>query len=229
MKSTGEEMIFRSSFGEFRRVIPGIGEIGVGVLSLENHGQVTGVHFAGCDLRRFDIFGCFDRRHRRAEIVRRSASGPRFSVGADRLDRKPLGEDGVVPDLIQLCVRQSQTRSKFDPDLFAVDHRIDAAMAYIHEGEEFVDREEVLGPVTELPRDITRIVRECAGGVARLPPALVLQRLRQVPVIECRKWFNAGFEKRIDQAAVEVEAFCVRLTGAVGKDSRPGDRRTDRS
>ena len=99
-------------------------------------------------------------------------------------------------------------------------------MAYIHEGEELVDREEALDPVAELPRHIAAIVRKRFGGVARLPSALVLQRLRQVPVVESRKRFDAGLEKRVDKAAVEVEALWIRLTDAVGKDSRPGDGET---
>src|SRR5882757_143625 len=116
----------------------------------------------------------------------------------------------------------------FDSDLPAVNHHFGATVAYIHEGEELVDREEVLSPVAERPGHIAGIIRKRFGGVARLPPALVLKRLRQVPVIESRKGFDAGFEKRIDEAAVEVEALCIRLTEAAGKDSWPGDGETVR-
>src|SRR5216684_588333 len=112
----------------------------------------------------------------------------------------------------------------FDPDFLAVDHHVDPTMPDIHEREELVDREEALDPVAELPRDIAGIIGKRFGGVAGLPSALVLERLRQVPVVEGRKRFDAGFEQRIDQAAVEVEALWIRLTDAVGKDSRPGDR-----
>src|SRR6266404_7324850 len=112
----------------------------------------------------------------------------------------------------------------FDPDLLAVDRHLGPTMAYIHEGEELIDREETRDPVAKLPRDIAGIIRKRFGGVAGLPSALVLERLRQVPVVERRKRFDAGFEQRIDQAAVEVETLRIRLTDAVGKDSRPGDR-----
>jgi len=50
--------------GEDRRVVAGVGEIGVGVFSLQDDGEVTGVHFAGGKLRRLDIVRRFDRRHR---------------------------------------------------------------------------------------------------------------------------------------------------------------------
>src|SRR3981189_3796047 len=102
----------------------------------------------------------------------------------------------------------------FDPDFLAVDRHVDPAMAYIHEGEELVDREEALDPVAELPRHAAGIVRKRLGGIAGLPSALVLQRLRQVPVVECRKRFDAGFEQRIDEAAGEVEGPCIWLNDA---------------
>src|ERR1700687_1064646 len=134
----------------------------------------------------------------------------------------PVREDGVVPDLVQLCVRQPQTRRKFDPDLLAVNHGLDPAVADIHDGEELIDREVALGAVAELPRDIAGIVGKRVGGIASMPAALVLQRLRQVPVIEGRKGFDAGFEKRIEKAVIEIEALWVRSAAAGGEGSRAG-------
>src|ERR1700730_18117423 len=99
-------------------------------------------------------------------------------------------------------------------------------MAYIHEGEELVDREEALAPAAELPRHIAGIVRKRFGGVVRLPSALVLQRLRQVPVVESRERVDAGVGRRAGEAEEEVEALWIRLTDAVGKDTRPGDGET---
>ena len=46
---------------------------------------------------------------------------------------------------------------------------------------------------------------------------LVLQRLRQVPVVERGERLDAGREQLIDQSAVEVEALGVRLAGPFGK------------
>src|SRR5258708_25519449 len=114
----------------------------------------------------------------------------------------------------------------FDSDLPAVNHHFGATVAYIHEGEELVDREEVLSPVAERPGHIAGIIRKRFGGVARLPPALVLKRLRQAPVIESRKGFDAGFQKRIDEAAVGVQALCLSLTASAGDKSWPGAAQT---
>src|SRR5260370_30440078 len=123
----------------------------------------------------------------------------------------------MVPDLIQLGVRQPQARREFDPPLLAVDRGFNSAMADVDEGEELVDGEEVGDAVAELRRHMAGIICKCLGGVARLPAASVLQRLRQIPVIERRKRFYAGFEQRIDEPAGEVETLCVGLTGAVAK------------
>src|SRR5260370_40405655 len=87
----------------------------------------------------------------------------------------------------------------FDPDFLAVDHHFDPTMAYIHEREELVDREEARDPVAELARDIAGIIRKRFRGVAGLPPALVLQRLRQVTPAEWRKRSEAAVERRIAQ------------------------------
>src|SRR5260370_31083720 len=99
-----------------------------------------------------------------------------------------------------------------DPDFLAGDHHVDPTMPDIHEREELVDREETLDPVAELPRNIAGIIGKRFGGVAGLPSALVLERLRQVPAVERRKRFDAGPEPRIHPAAAEIHAPPVRLT-----------------
>src|SRR6202035_3571265 len=96
----------------------------------------------------------------------------------------------------------------------AVDDDVESPVADIHEREEFVDREEIPGAVAELSCDIAAVIRKRLGGVARLPAALVLQRLRQVPVIERGEGFDGGFEQCIDQAAIEVEALGGPPAGA---------------
>ena len=66
-----------------------------------------------------------------------------------------------------------------------------------------VQREEVSRPVTELFGDVTGVVRECLGGVADFPPAAILERLRQVPVIKRRERRDAVGEKVIEEPVVE--------------------------
>ena len=59
-----------------------------------------------------------------------------------------------------------------------------AVMSHVQKSTEFVDREEVANPVAELLGHEADVAREGLGRVARLPPALVLQPLRQLPMIE---------------------------------------------
>ena len=50
-----------------------------------------------------------------------------------------------------------------------------------------------------------RVVREPAGGVAFGPAAGVLQRLRQVPVVEGQPGLDAPLEQPVHQPGVEVQ------------------------
>jgi hypothetical protein len=80
-----------------------------------------------------------------------------------------------MADLVNLGGRQFETR------------RGDArSVSELDEGRQLVEREEVPDAIGERLGDVAAIVGERVGGVTRLPaPVLVLQRLRQVPVIEC--------------------------------------------
>src|SRR5690606_14593988 len=60
------------------------------------------------------------------------------------------------------------------------------------------------------------------GGVPGGPAADVLQRLRQVPVVERHVRRDAGGEQGIHEPVVEVQAFGVHRAGAVGDDPGPG-------
>ena len=82
-------------------------------------------------------------------------------------------------------------------------------MAQFHERRALVEREEVPRPVAELFGDVAGIVRECVGGVAGFPPAAILQRLRQVPVIERRERRNVVGDEVVQEPVVEVEAFGI--------------------
>ena len=68
-----------------------------------------------------------------------------------------------------------------------------------------------------------RVVEEAVGGVAGGPAALLLEGLRQIPVVEREPRLDARAEQFIDQARVEVEPGRVRGP-AVGADARPGGR-----
>ena len=68
------------------------------------------------------------------------------------------------------------------------------------------------------------VLGEALGGVAVGPAARVLERLREVPVIERRHRLDAALEQPLDQAAVEAHARRVERPGAVGLHARPRDR-----
>jgi hypothetical protein len=98
------------------------------------------------------------------------------------------------------------------------------AVPQFHEGRELVDGEEALYPVAELFGDIARVIGKRLGGVARLPSAAILQRLRQVPVIERRERLDAIAEELVEEPIVEVETLRIRRAGPLREYPRPGDR-----
>ena len=69
-----------------------------------------------------------------------------------------------------------------------------------------------------------RVVDEAVHGVARRPAAAVLQRLRQVPVVERQVGLHAAREQAVDEAFVEVQALGVPGAAAGGLHARPADR-----
>jgi hypothetical protein len=76
--------------------------------------------------------------------------------------------------------------------------------------------------ITEMLADERGVVAEPAANIAVHPAALVLQRRRQVPMIERRIGLDAAFEHAVEQAVVEVDAGLVDGAGALGDQPRPG-------
>src|SRR4249920_594139 len=64
-----------------------------------------------------------------------------------------------------------------------------------------------------------RIIGESVGSVAGGPPARVLERLREIPVIESEYRCDAGGEQFVDEPAVEVEARLVGGAAAIWLDA----------
>ncbi len=118
------------------------------------------------------------QRHR--DVLGRPDPGAGAAAGADRLHAEPVRQHGVVLCLRQTGLWQLQPR------------REDAeAVAVLDEALHLVQREEVFYAVAELGRGGAGVVGEVERRVAPLPAALVLQRLRQVPVIERGEGFDA--------------------------------------
>ena len=130
-----------------------------------------------------------------------------------------MGEHGVVPRLVEPRPRQGEPRREGA-----------VAVAQLDEGAHLVQGEELADPVAQLRGDEARIGGEGLGGVARFPAAAILQRLRQVPVIERGEGHDAVGQQLVDQPVVEGEALRVgrpaplRKTGAARR-SRSGRSR----
>jgi hypothetical protein len=78
--------------------------------------------------------------------------------------------------------------------------------------------------VAEALGDDRGVVGEREGRVALRPAAPVLERLRQVPVVEGDGRGDAGLQQTVDQLVVEGQALGVHRAVAVRDDARPGDR-----
>src|SRR5665811_1844261 len=116
-------------------------------------------------------------------------------------------QHGMVSHLVDLTRGQLQARRKFDPNFLALYLKRCPAVAHVHEILQLVQRDEMFDPVAEPLGDQAGIVRKSLGSVARLPAALVLKRLRQVPVIERDKGLDPGFEQFIYQATIEAVSY----------------------
>ena len=87
-----------------------------------------------------------------------------------------------------------------------------------------VVRDPVVDEVAELGEDDVGVLDEPVDEVARRPAALLLQRLREIPVVERRQRRDSALEQPLDEAAVEVEALAVGGAAPVRLDARPCDR-----
>src|SRR5262249_15265089 len=103
------------------------------------------------------------------------------------------------------------------------------AMAQFHEHRALIEREEVPRPVAELLGTVAAMGGECRGGAAPSPPAAILQRLRQVPVIERREWRDAVGDEVVEEPVVEIEALRIWRAGALREYPRPRNREPIRS
>src|SRR5579875_1609217 len=87
-----------------------------------------------------------------------------------------------------------------------------------------VQGDPVADAIAQPARDDVHVGGEGLGCGARRPAPRVLERLREVPVIERDPGREAGGEERVDQALIEVEAGSIRAAPARRQYPRPGDR-----
>ena len=96
-------------------------------------------------------------------------------------------------------------------------------MAGLDDIVELVDGEEVFYAVAEVLRHVAGVLGEGLRRPLGLPAAVgVLERLRQIPVVEGGKRLNAVGEQLVHEPAVEIEPLRVGLPRAFRKDPRPG-------
>ena len=161
------------------------------------------------------MFGGVECRHAGGDVLGRADPGAGARLGADRLHGESVRQHHMVTGLVQLAQWQFQAR------------RIDApAVTKIEESSGFVEGEDVLDAVAQALGDVARVIPERFRGVAGLPAAdTVLQRLRQIPVIQRRVGLDAVLQEFIDQAVVEIEPLGVRSAASFRKHPRPRDRK----
>jgi hypothetical protein len=96
-------------------------------------------------------------------------------------------------------------------------------VAQVGRAPRLVERRDRGHPVAELLAQHECVVGEAADHVSRSPPALVLERLRQVPVVQRHQGLDPPRQQAVDELLVEVDPGLVDVA-AVGHDPRPGDR-----
>src|SRR5262249_57901797 len=72
------------------------------------------------------------------------------------------------------------------------DLHVEPLVAALDERAELINREEVAHAVAQLLSHVAGIVRKGLPGIAVLPTTIILQCLRQIPMIQRRKWCNAS-------------------------------------
>jgi len=96
-------------------------------------------------------------------------------------------------------------------------------VAVVDDDPRLVDRHPHRHPVAKRLKHDLSVVGEPAGRVAMRPAATILERRRQIPVVECRTGLNLVVDERIHQSCVEVKSALVGAAGSLRQCPRPGD------
>src|SRR5215813_1504885 len=212
--------------GELRCILAVLFQVLIGVAALEHHGGEVGIQFTSRSLGSPDALGGVHDWNSYAHVFGKAHLCARPAAGADCLNCESVSQNSVMTHLVELAIRQPQPGCPAEVQLFTpTDLHVETLVTGLYERAELINREEVLHSIAELLGDVPAIVGERFRGVLGPPPTgLVLQRLRQIPVIERGKRLDAGSLQLVYQAAVEVETLRVGLTRAFRKDARPRNR-----
>jgi hypothetical protein len=126
--------------------------------------------------------------------------------------------------LIERPFRERETRGELHAHHLPLDGDLATLVAHDHDLVELVDREEMADTVSQLLREVARVLAEGLRGLSRLPAAVpVLECLGQIPVIQRQERLDASGQQRVDEPAVEIEPLRIGLPRALRKDARPRD------
>ena len=151
------------------------------------------------------------QRHRVRE-VQHDAQLRGGALRAQRLQRQAVAQQQVVRDLDRDAARLDARR---EVALVVAQHRDDPGL---------VVRRDRGHAVAEAALHAQRVVDEVVHRLARIPAALVLQRLRQVPVVERQVRLESARQQAVDEAVVERQPLLVPGALAQRLHARPRDR-----
>ena len=136
-----------------------------------------------------------------------------------------LGQRGADP-LEGEAVAEQQVMGGGEPGReIAAPRRVLARdVAVVGRHVRLVERHPGVDPITETLDHRRGVVGKGLGRRANRPSAGILERLREVPVVQRRQRRDSDGEKRVDEPVVEVEPGGVDRTAAAGYHARPGDR-----
>ena len=86
------------------------------------------------------------------------------------------------------------------------------AVAMVRGDPRFIDGRDAPDPVAEPLRHDRGVIGERQGGGTGRPAARILERLREVPVVQGDDRLDAPLQEAVDEARVEVEAGLVHRT-----------------
>src|SRR5580658_4456518 len=94
----------------------------------------------------------------------------------------------------------------------------------LHKRSNLIHRHEAMHTIRKFAGDIARVLGKGPCRITVFPSALILQCLRQVPVVQRAEWLDSTGKQLVDDAIIEIEALCIRRSAASRKDSRPRNR-----
>ncbi len=94
-------------------------------------------------------------------------------------------------------------------------------IAAVGDNPRLVERHPLFHAAIELAEHDLRIFGKPVRDVGVEPAAAIIERCRQVPVIEREQRLDVVLEQLVDEAVVEIQSCGVHLAGARGQDAAP--------